>query len=157
PETSLDAVPEAHRRFVADRLDRTEQSRELRLLDQPTYKRRWYNPDHDADEKAAFTRFLDDRIAAWAKERKEPFTIAMVAAALRGDTAFLAVGELLTERRDFDVDALIAERVRAESVPNNKHHVFKPEGLKKRAGWEETWRLQHEEDGGKKLENPIPV
>ncbi len=156
PESSLDAVPEAHRRWVADRLERAASSRELGLLEQPTYKRRWYKPDHAAEEAAGFTRYLDDRVETWVKERKEPFTVAHVAAALRSDAAFLAVGELLTARKDFDVDALIATRLRAESVPNNKHHVFKPEGLKKRAEWERTWQAQHEEDAGKPVTPPVP-
>ncbi|KYG04932.1 hypothetical protein BE21_43850 [Sorangium cellulosum] len=161
PHTSLDALPPAERRIVESRLERTAASRELSLLEQPTYKRRWYRPDHDAEEREAMELWLADRIEAWARERKEPFTIRQAAAALRADPALLAVGELLTGRPDFDVDALVGERVRADAVPNTKHHVFTAEGLLKRAAWEETWRLQHLEDEGRlplgEDGKPIPI
>lgn len=148
PHTTLDALPDSERAIVQARLDRTEASRELSLLEQPTYKRRWYKPDHDKEEREALTLWLQDRIEDWAKARKEPFTVTQVAAALRSDAGVLAVGELLTGRADFDVDALVAEQIADQAVPGLKTHVFKPEGLVKRRGWEETWDLQHREDAG---------
>ncbi|WP_437960322.1 BREX-2 system adenine-specific DNA-methyltransferase PglX [Sorangium sp. So ce119] len=161
PHTTLDALPPAERGIVESRLERTAASRELSLLEQPTYKRRWYRPDHGAEEREAMDLWLADRIEAWARERKEPFTIRQAAAALRADAALLAVGELLTGRPDFDVDALVGERVRADAVSNTKHHVFTAEGLLKRAAWEETWRLQHLEDEGRlpldEDGKPIPI
>ncbi|KYF85884.1 hypothetical protein BE20_13440 [Sorangium cellulosum] len=161
PHTSLDALPPTERHIIESRLERTASSRELSLLEQPTHKRRWYRPDHEAEEREAMELWLADRIEAWARERKEPFTIRQAAAALRADPALLAVGELLTGRPDFDVDALVGERVRADAVPNTKHHVFTAEGLLKRAAWEETWRLQHLEDEGRlplgEDGKPIPI
>ncbi len=127
------------------RLERTSGSREISLLEQPTYKRRWYKPDHDAEEREAMADWLADRIEAWARERKEPCTVRQAAAALRSDAALLAVGD----------------RIRADAVPNQKHHVFTADGLLKRAAWEETWRLQHLEDEGRlpkdEQGNPIPI
>jgi hypothetical protein len=143
------------------RLARTAASRDLSLVEQPTYKRRWYRPDHDKEEREAMELWLSDRLEAWAKERREPFTVRQAAAALRADPAVLAVAELLAGRADFDLDALAAERIRLESVPGNKHHVFKPEGLLKRAAWEKTWQMQHLEDAGKlplgEDGKPVPI
>ncbi|MFO0761824.1 MAG: hypothetical protein U0359_35615 [Byssovorax sp.] len=156
PHTTLDSLPPPERAVVQARLDRTEQSRDLSLLEQPTYKRRWYNPDHDKEEREALTLWLQDHLEDWARTRKDPFTVAQAAAALRNDPALLAVGELLTGRADFDVDALLAEQIADQAVPTLKVHVFKPEGLRKRAQWEETWRLQHLEDAGQKVTPPVP-
>jgi hypothetical protein len=154
--TTLDALPESERAIVQARLDRTEASRELSLLEQPTYKRRWYKPDYGKEEREALTLWLQDRIEDWAKPRKEPFSVAQAAAALRSDPAVLAVGEMLTGRADFDVDALVGEQIVDQAVPSLKSHVFKPEGLRKRAQWEETWRLQHLEDAGEKVVPAVP-
>ncbi len=141
PHTTLDALPATERAIVEDRLARTAASRELGLVEQPTYKRRWYKPDHATEERDALRTWLADRIEDHVKARKEPWTVAQVAVALGSDPSVRAVAEVLEARSDYDLEALIEERVRTESVPNNKHHVFKPDGLIKRAAWEETWAL----------------
>lgn len=156
PVMSLDQLPEAERAIVHARIERTQASRELSLLEQPAYKRRWYKPDYEKEEREAMELWLDDRIETWGKERSAPFTAAQAGAALRSDAGVLAVGELLTGRSDFDVDALIAERLRLAAVPNLKHHVFKPEGLRKRAEWEKTWHEQHKEDRGEPAKPQVP-
>jgi hypothetical protein len=156
PHTTLDALDPAEQRIVEDRLARTESSRELGLLEQPTYKRRWYQPDYAKEEREALTKWLADRIEDHVKARRSPWTIAQVALALGGEADVRAVCEVLTGRNDYDMEALIGEQVRAESVPNNKHHVFKPDGLIKRAAWEETWAQQHMEDEGKPVTPAVP-
>ncbi len=155
-ETSIEAIPEAEQAIMSARLERTQANRELALLEQPTYKRRWYKPDCEREERQAMELWLDDRLEAWAKERAAPFTAAQASAALRSDAGVLAVGELLSRRSDFDVDVLIAERVRLAAVPNMKHHVFKAEGLLKRAEWEKTWEQQHREDFGESVKPDVP-
>lgn len=154
--TEVERLAPDQQAVVAARLARTDASRELQLLEQPTFKRRWYRPDHAAEEKAALLAWLDDRVEAWARDRKAPFTAGQAEAALRNDPGLLAVGELLTGRGDFDVHALVADRLRAESVPNCKLDVFKPEGLLKRAQWERTWNDQREEDAGKGVVPAVP-
>ena len=113
-------------------------------------------PKYEEEEREAMDLWLADKIEAWTKDRKEPFTVRQATAALRSDPGLLAVGELLTGRPDFDVETLVGDLIRADAVPNLKHHVFKPDGLHKRAAWEETWRLQHEEDAGKIVTPPVP-
>lgn len=156
PHTTLDALPPDEQRIVAARIERTAASRDLGLVEQPTYKRRWYKPDYESEEREAMELWLADRIEAWAKDRKAPFTIRQAVAALQLDPAVLAVAELLAGRRDFDLEQVLSERFRADSVPNNKHHVFKPDGLIKRAAWEETWAEQHKEDAGLPATPQVP-
>lgn len=156
PYLSLDSLSPEDRRISEARIERTAASRDLALIEQPTYKRRWYMPKYEEEEREAMNLWLADKIEAWTKDRKEPFTVRQAAAALRADPGLLAVGELLTGRSDFDIDTLVGDRIRADAVPNLKHHLFKPDGLLKRAAWEETWRLQHEEDAGKAVTPPVP-
>ena len=161
PVTELDAVEHQtgsreYAELVRARLERTASSRALSLLEQPTHKRRWYRPVYKAQEQEALNEWIDDRIEAWAKTRGEPFTVRLAAAALQDDAALQAVCELLTGRRDFDLERLLGERVRHESVPNIKFHRYKPSGLKKRSVWEQTWADQHREDRGEEVTPAVP-
>ena len=68
------------------------------------------------------------------KERPAFFTVAQAGAALRAD---LNPRRWRADRRaDFDVDALIEERLRLARCPQQQHH-FPPEGLRSAAGWGE--------------------
>ncbi|MBI4699813.1 MAG: BREX-2 system adenine-specific DNA-methyltransferase PglX [Deltaproteobacteria bacterium] len=152
PVTELDAVADdKERAIIASRIERTAASKWLGLVEQPTYKRRWYRPKHEEQEQEALASSLADRIEDWAKGRERPFTVKEAALALEADPGVLAVAELLAGRSTFDLVALVRERVLAESVPGCKMHVYSEEGLRKRALWEQTWELQRHEDAGEKV------
>ena len=68
----------------------------------------------------------------------------------------MQVAALYRGRPDFDMAALVAELVEAESVPFLPVLRYKPSGLRKRAVWERTWALQRREDAGEKV-GDIPV
>ncbi len=156
PHPTPDALPEPERALVLARIERTQASRELCLLEQPTFKRRWYNPEYEKEEREALALWIADRLEAWARERKEPFTAAQIASALRSDPGVLAAGEMLEGRPDFDVDELLTTLLRKDAVPHQKHHVFTEEGLRKRAQWERTWQEQHKEDRGEPAAPEVP-
>jgi hypothetical protein len=73
-------------------------------------------------------------------------TVAELADKASGDGDFLQVAAIYRGREDFDVAALVAELVEAESVPFLPLLRYKPTGLRKREVWEQTWELQREED-----------
>ncbi len=147
---------EAYRARVEARLALIEKSKALQLLEQPTYKRRWYKPDYEAEEREALDGWLADRLEDWAKEQAAPWTLAQAAVALEGDAKVRAVCEVRTGRPDYSLVGELERLVAVDSVPNNKHHVYKPKGLEKRAAWERTWELQHAEDRGEEVEVPVP-
>jgi hypothetical protein len=62
------------------------------------------------------------------------------------DAEFMQVAALYRGRPDFDVAALVAELVEAESVPFLPILRYKPSGLRKREVWERTWDLQRQQD-----------
>ncbi|MCK8498037.1 BREX-2 system adenine-specific DNA-methyltransferase PglX [Myxococcus fulvus] len=157
PVATLDAITDAtERRIIAERLERIATNRNLTLIEQPTFKRRWYRPDYAAEEKQALETYLSDRMELWAKGRTAPFTLRQLIAALQSDAGVIAVAECLAGNAQFDLEVLLSERLFADSVPNNKHHVFKPSGLDKRAAWEVTWERQRREDSGEKVTPPVP-
>ncbi|WP_375759652.1 BREX-2 system adenine-specific DNA-methyltransferase PglX [Corallococcus exercitus] len=157
PVTSLDTIPDAtERRIIEQRLALAATNRNLALIEQPTYKRRWYRPDYATEEKQAFETYLSECMEEWAKGRASPFTLRQIVAALQADAGVLAVAECLAGNAQFDLEALLSGRLLADSVPNNKNHVFKPSGLDKRAAWEATWELQRREDAGEKVTPPVP-
>lgn len=156
PEYDITDVSPEYAALVRNRLALIAATPALELIETPMYKRRWYKPDYDAEEQAALEAWLLDRLEAWAQTRTTPFTPDEAASALQHDAQLLAVLEVRTNRRDFDLATELASRIQSESVPNQKHHRYKPSGLIKRATWEETWRLQHEEDQGKPVKPEVP-
>ena len=157
PQTEPDPdLPPEYRQLIEQRIALIASNKALRLIEQPTYKRRWYKPDYEAEDVAAFNDWLLDRLETWTATRHRPFTPHDAARALLDDKPLLAVLEVLTGRRDFDLTDELAQRLRAQSVPNAKHHRYKPSGLKKRAAWEHTWALQHREDAGEAVTPPVP-
>jgi len=56
------------------------------------------------------------------------------------------VAALYTGRADFGLEALAAELVTRESVRFLAALRYAETGLRKRAQWEDTWRLQRRED-----------
>jgi hypothetical protein len=145
PVTDIASLPEGWRAVTAARLARTAESLNLQLIEQPQFKRRWYRPDFQQEEQAAMRTWLADRLEEASKAFTTPFTPRQLAAALQDDPALEAVATLYAGQ-GFDLDALVATLLFEESVPNTKHHVYKAKSLAKRAAWEKTWRLQHEED-----------
>jgi hypothetical protein len=156
PCEKSECLEEDERRVVEGRMERTAACRELELLEQPIYKRRWYKPEHDKQEKEALQDFFEDRMELWAKGQDATWTSADMARGLALDTAAAAAAAVLKGEGEPDLDALVEARLKKCSVPNNKHHVFTGDGLVKRAAWEETWRQQFLEDEGKPASPQVP-
>ena len=157
PVNGLEQIEnEAERALIAERIALIQSNRNLALIENFTHKRRWYRPNYQAEEQEALRLFLADRIEDWSRQRASPFTARQLVVGLQDDTAVNAVGEVLAGRPDFDLERMLGEILNAESVPNIKHHLFKPAGLEKRQIWEQTWDLQHQEDAGQKVTIPVP-
>jgi hypothetical protein len=151
--------PEAYRRLVERRIALIQSDRNIGLIERPEYKRRWSWTPWEEQERDALRGWLLDRIEAVFSSRggsaesqrgkpPEPrlTSTARLADRLHGDAAFMDVAAVCTGRVDFDLAALVAELVEAESVPFLPVLRYKDSGLRKRAQWEETWRLQRRED-----------
>jgi hypothetical protein len=159
--------PARLRNLWQTRINAISASPELRIIEDPHYKRRWigrqglFNRTEKSDPvEDACQSWLLDRLESYfdydgrmndAGKPKARLTIALTTAGkladiARGDPDFLQVGELYWDDPAFDVTKLVAELVEGESVPLLPILRYKPTGLRKREEWENTWTLQRRED-----------
>jgi hypothetical protein len=139
--------PEEYRALVERRIAAIESNPNIALIEQPEYKRRWNDEPWEEQEARALRGWLLDRLetrSLWAEPRL--CSVARLADRLRGDADFQQVAALYRRRPDFDLAKLVEELVLEEGVPLLPVLRYKPSGLRKRAQWEETWRLQRLED-----------
>ena len=151
--------PEPYRALVQRRLDTIARDRDIALIEQPEYKRRWNLPPWEGLEEQALRNWLLDRLEDaryWPTNPPVLASVARLADALRHDAEFLQVAELYRHRADFDLPELVEELVTKESVPFLPILRYKESGLRKRADWESTWQLQRREDAGEKIDIPVP-
>jgi len=152
--------PDDYRRLVERRIALIESDRNIGLIEQPEYKRRWNTEPWESQLEWALRSWLLDRLETCfdfdgrMNDQSNPtaqLDVALVstgrlAQVARQDGDFLQVGALYRDDPAFDVQRLVAELVEAQSVPLLPVLRYKPSGLRKRAGWEKTWELQRRED-----------
>jgi hypothetical protein len=151
--------PEPYRALVQRRLNVIARDRDIALIEQPEYKRRWNLPKWEELEEDALRTWLLDRLENpryWPTNPPVLRSVARLADAVRHDVEFRQVAEIYRRRADFDLAELIEELVTKESVPFLPILRYKESGLRKRADWERTWQLQRREDAGDKVEIAVP-
>ncbi len=138
---------------------------ELALIEHESYKRRWFvTPKHLTGRVETFQnrlqrrlrRLLADLVEEAARARSQPAPAERLASDLQAEARFLALAELFTERRDFDLKGLVSTLLQEESVPNHPLHRYSAAGLVKRAAWEKTWEDQRREDVGENVRPEVP-
>lgn len=159
PITAIPARwPDDYRRLVERRLAAIEANPNVRLIEQPEYKRRWNSEPWDDAQQRALRSWLLDRLetpAYWPAP--ELRSCARLADRAHADSEFMQVAALYRGRADFDVTALVSELVESEAVPVLPVLRYKDSGLRKREQWQRTWELQRREDRGEALgEIPVP-
>ena len=139
----------SHRRWSRRRIREIETNKNIALIEQPEYKRRWNTEPWEAQEERALRNWLLDRLEdARHWPVLEITSCARLADRVRQDPEFMQVAQLYRGRADFDLVALVIELVESESVPYLPVLRYKATGLQKRALWERTWALQRREDAG---------
>jgi len=152
--------PADYRKLIQKRLDAIEANPNVKLIEQPEYKRRW-NTESWADRQAtALREFLLERLerlfdhdgrmndsgAATAEFPIGLVSIGDLATAARRDRLFMEAAEVLTGDVAFDAGVLIAKLVEEESCPVLPQLRYKPTGARKHAEWHLVWELQRKED-----------
>jgi hypothetical protein len=143
--------PAAYRKLAERRISLIESNKEIGLIEDGMFKRRWHSEPWEEQEQRALKNWLLDRLET-PKYRKgtndhpELTTTAQMADVASADAEFLQVAALYRSRPDFDVAALMAELVEAEAVPLLPILRYKATGLRKREVWERTWDLQRQQD-----------
>jgi len=152
--------PDDYGQLVDLRIALIDRDPNIRLIEQPEYKRRWNTEPWESQLERALREWLLDRLESYfdfdgrMNDAGKPTarlpialtTVGKLADIARQDPDFLQVGELFRDDPAFDVSRLVAELVEAESVPLLPILRYKPSGLRKREEWEKTWALQRQED-----------
>jgi hypothetical protein len=139
--------PEEYRRLVERRIKTIEQESDIRLIEQPEYKRRWNTEPWDAQAERALREWLLNRLEdARYWPREELTTTARLADRVRTDKEFMQVAEMYRGRSDFDVANLVTELAKSEAVPFLPVLRYKHSGLRNRQVWEQVWEMQRHED-----------
>jgi len=175
PITELPAHwPQPYRELVQRRMALMESDRNLALIEQPEYKRRWNVEPWDEQLDRALREWLLNRLehyffggermlergtgnaeadgltairAHWpAGQQPVLVSTSQLAAVVETDDDFLRVAEIYRGSPGFSVSKLVRELVEAESVPFLPFQRYKDTGLRKRQDWEHVWDLQREED-----------
>lgn len=160
--------PADYRAIVEARIALIESRKDLALIERPECKRRWATASWDKKEADALRAWLLDRTESedlWYAMRDgirqpRPLTINQLADRLRADDDFTSVAALYASHLgnpDLPLERVLAEILDTEYVPYLATLRYKESGLRKRAQWEETWKLQREEDRtGQRLDIPVP-
>jgi hypothetical protein len=159
--------PANYKALVQQRIDRISGpalDANIRLIEQPEYKRRWNTTPYAEQTAAALRSWLLDRIESYfdfdgrmndagqptarfsGVQEGEIVSVARIADEARRDPLFQEAGEVYRDDRAFDVLALVTDLVASEAVPALPVERYKPSGLLKRKQWERTWELQRAED-----------
>ncbi len=138
---------EPYRQLVERRIKLIESDRNIRLIEQPEYKRRWNTEPWEEQQERALREWLLHRLEDqryWPAV--ELTSCAHFAAKVRRDPEFMTVANLYRARSDYDLTELVVELVESEAVPFLRVLRYKPSGLRKHEVWEQTWAKQREED-----------
>ncbi|WP_434047597.1 MULTISPECIES: BREX-2 system adenine-specific DNA-methyltransferase PglX [Sorangium] len=148
------------------RVSAIQQSRELRLIESPQYKRPFRDTDANISEhryrqqadQDACESWLLARAEATLRDRPDPrqLPVRAVAHTLQQDPKVRAVAEVLTGSSNYDLEPILADLLAKEAVAAAKCQRYTESGLEKRAVWEKTWDLQRREDAGEKVSIDIP-
>ena len=139
--------PAAYRELVVRRIAMIESDRNIALIEQPEYKRRWNTEPWATQQERALREWLLNRLEVaqyWTELQLT--SCARLADRVRQDGEFMQVAEFYRGRKDFDLLNLITELVRSEAVPFLPVLRYKESGLRNRALWEATWEKQRAED-----------
>jgi hypothetical protein len=151
--------PTAYSELVKRRIELIESHPYIRLLERPEYKRRWATEPWAQQEERALRTWLLDRLEDrkfWfdAQGRPSPKSLAVLADEVAREKDLVSVLDLWEGRPDVPVTSGLQRLLASEAVPFLAAYRYKDTGLRKRAAWEETWRLQRLEDAG--AYNPVP-
>ncbi|MBK9263279.1 MAG: BREX-2 system adenine-specific DNA-methyltransferase PglX [Polyangiaceae bacterium] len=148
---------------ITERLRIIAANGDVRLIEQPQFKRRWQTPDLDEETKAAAEHWLLDRLEdlfQGALATPRPYRLEdIVTAWTSGEMGarVLAVAKVYAGSGDMDVAALAERLLKDHAVPDHPYRIYTEEGIRKLRKWQETWALQDREDQGEKnLKIPEP-
>jgi hypothetical protein len=149
--------PEAYTQVCVRRLEVMQQNRDIALIEQPEYKRRWNLPTWEEMQQTALKNWLLDRMEAnsvWSEH--ELVSCGRLRDALARDADWTSVAAIYNGGPVENLDDVVTRLAVSESVPFLPLLRYTETGQRKRAEWEQVWELQRQEDAGESVETPVP-
>lgn len=129
---------------------------EVRLMEQPEYKRRWLLRDWDAETREALRSIVAEQIESAVKTANAPASASQIAQRVAAEAANSGL-EAVANDYGLDIETLALDAVKADSIPFHSALRFSEVGLEKHVFWKSTWDLQRSEDRGEGVgEVPVP-
>lgn len=149
--------PEAYRTVCVRRLEVMKSNRDIGLIEQPEYKRRWNLPTWEEMESAALRNWLLDRMESNDRWKDHSLiSCAQLRDSLAHDPDWLVVAETYQGGPVEDLDRLVIDLATREAEPFLPVLRHTESGLRKRAEWDQVWKLQRDEDASLKVEITAP-
>ncbi|MCG8094253.1 MAG: BREX-2 system adenine-specific DNA-methyltransferase PglX [Candidatus Thiodiazotropha endolucinida] len=152
PKTIPDYWPASMQTKWQQRIDAIRSNHELKIIEDPHYKRRWIGRQ-GLFNHAARANELKDACQDWLLDHLETrcqttelLTCAQLADRTRNDPAFQQVAALYTGSDTFDAQSLVSDLVAGDNVPQMAAARYKPKAMPKFRAWQETWEKQRAED-----------
>lgn len=124
----------------------------LKILEQPSYKRRYGGILRHQDASSLITGACESWILECLEaELQEPraMSVRMLADILYKNSKFRAITALHAGDATLDrINSMLGELLRKEAVPAAKCQRYTSAGCEKRALWEKIWDIQRHEDAG---------
>jgi hypothetical protein len=134
-----------------------ESNRDIGLIEQPEYKRRWNLPTWEEMEHTALKNWLLDRMEASAIwQEHTPVSCGQLRDALARDADWVSVAGIYSGGPVENLDDLVIQLALGEAVPFLPVLRYTETGRRKRTEWEQVWDLQRKEDAGEIGAIPVP-
>lgn len=148
----------AYLRLIETRVRIIERNPNVRIIEQPEYKRRWAARDFRAElDEAMASAIVDagERAVSASQQPKRCSEVVRQASDVWPSGTRELVSGVMASRGSMDVS--LTQGLLGESAPFLAALRFTEDGLTKQGEWEHTWDLQRREDAGEKVENiPVP-
>ena len=160
--------PKPYRELVERRIALIASDPNIRLIEQPEYKRRWNTEPWDEQFQTAAKNWLLARLEGYffegqrvcdlngsfdsaahgftAASRPKLVSANQLADIVQTDRWFMEVAENFIGGSGFSVPKLVRELVESAAVPYLPILRYRESGLRKRHDWEMVWNLQRRED-----------
>ena len=160
--------PKTYRELVERRIALIASDPNIRLIEQPEYKRRWNTEPWDEQFQTAAKNWLLARLEGYffegqrvcdlngsfdsaahgftAASRPHLVSANQLADIVQTDRWFMEVAENFIGGSGFSVPKLVRELVESAAVPYLPILRYRESGLRKRHDWEMVWNLQRRED-----------
>lgn len=128
---SPDPLPDYLKSLTDARIAIIETNKDIALLEDPLYKRRWVPPDHEKEFQDAAEWWLAEKLEFAIEQYGRPISLRRWARLLANDERVNATLEVLTGSPMFDFEQELLKVIQANAVPNRPEHYLKIEGLRK--------------------------